>query len=168
MMQGQDLGSTTTPLRRRKRKASTPHSPQMMHNKPLQFMWCSSRAGQPVHPEILSALPCGYPLGPVIFDSLDGATIRTAALHTNGCTGPSGIDAKDWRCLCTSFQNASTHLCNSVAMVTHVQKLCTTYGDPQPIAPLTTSHLIALDKCPIGSVRQYAESSAKPCWPPSK
>ena len=88
----------------------------------------------------------------VSFDSLDGASIRSAALHTNGSAGPSGLDALGWRHLCTSFQRASTDLCNSLALV--ARKICTTYVNPQGLAALTANRLIALDKCsgvrPIG------------------
>ena len=74
---------------------------------------------------------------------MDGALIRTAALHTNGSAGPSGLDALR---LCTSFQHASTDLFNSLALV--ARKICTTYVDPQGLAALTANRLIALDKCP--------------------
>ena len=77
---------------------------------------------------------------------MDGASIRSAALHTNGSAGPSGLDALGWRHLCTSFQRASTDLCNSLALV--ARKICTTYVDPQGLAALTANRLIALDKCP--------------------
>lgn len=89
---------------------------------------------------------------PVMFDTLDGTTMQNAALHTTGSAGPSGVDAKSWRRLCTSFQSASADLCNGLASV--VRKLCTVYVNPQGITPLAASHLIALDKCtgvrPIG------------------
>ena len=102
-------------------------------------------AGQPAYPEIL--LPLTTPAThPVVFDCLDGGVIWSAALRTQGSAGPSGVDAVGWRRLCTSFQNASSELCNSLAMV--ARKLCTTYVDPQSVAPLTASRLIALDKCP--------------------
>ena len=102
-------------------------------------------AGQPAYPEIL--LPLTTPAThPVVFDCLDGGVIRSAALRTHGSAGPSGVDAVGWRRLCTSFQNASSELCNSLAMV--ARKLCTTYVDPQSVAPLAASRLIALDKCP--------------------
>ncbi len=104
--------------------------------------------GQPAHPNALLHPDPTTPLSihPVIFDCLDGAAIRSAALHTNGSAGPSGIDANGWRRLCTSFQTASTDLCSSIASV--ARKLCTTYVDPEVLAPLTASRLIALDKCP--------------------
>ena len=51
-----------------------------------------------------------------------------------------------WRRLCTSFQTASLDLCSRLASV--AKKFCTTYVDPQRLAPLTASRLIALNKCP--------------------
>ena len=98
-------------------------------------------------PSAVLSLPTPkLPSHPVIFDSLDGASIRAAALHTNGSAGPSGLDALCWRRLCTSFQHASNDLCNSLALV--ARKICTTYVDPQGIAAFTANRLIALDKCP--------------------
>ena len=44
------------------------------------------------------------------------------------------------------FQTASTDLCNSLPLVT--RRICTTYVDPQGLAPLRASRLITLDKCP--------------------
>ena len=104
--------------------------------------------GQPAHPDtILYPDPRAPPVFlPVIFECLDGAAIRSAALHTNGSAGPSGLDAIGWRRLCTSFQTSSTDLCNSLALV--ARKLCTTYVDPHVLAPLTASRLVTLDKCP--------------------
>jgi len=34
---------------------------------------------------------------PVIFEALDGAVIRAAALHTTSAAEPSGLDAYRWR-----------------------------------------------------------------------
>ena len=63
--------------------------------------------GQPIHSSAFLSYPTSkLPSHPVIFDSLDGASIRSAALHTNGSAGPSGLDALGWRRLCTSFQRA--------------------------------------------------------------
>ena len=36
-------------------------------------------------------------------------------MHTQGAAGPSGVDAYAWRRLCSSFQGASTDLCNVLA-----------------------------------------------------
>ena len=101
--------------------------------------------GQPIHPSTVLSFPTPkLPSHPVIIESLDGASIRVAALHTNGSAGPSGLDALGWRRLCTSFQCASTDRCNSLTLV--ARKVCTTYVDPQGIAAITANHLIALDK----------------------
>ena len=48
--------------------------------------------------------------------------------------------------LCTAFKSASTSLCQSLAEI--AKRLCTSFVDPQGLAPLLASRLIALDKCP--------------------
>ena len=93
------------------RTASTPRRPYLINN----------RTPRPV-------------IHPVIFNCLDGASIRTAPLHTSGSAGSLGIDSTEWRCLCTSFHNVSADFCNSLASV--ARKLCTTYVDPRGITPL--------------------------------
>ena len=88
-----------------------------------------------------------YPpeIHPIIFDSIDARLIRSAALKTSGAAGPSCLDAHAWRRLCTTFKSAST-LCQSLAEI--AKRLCTSFVDPQGLAPLLASRLIALDKCP--------------------
>ena len=50
--------------------------------------------GQPVNPKVLLPLPNFMPVThPVVFDCLDGSTIRSTSLHTHSSAGPSGIDA---------------------------------------------------------------------------
>ena len=82
----------------------------------------------------------------VVFDSIDANAIRSAALRTTGSAGPSGLDAHEWRRLCTAFKGASTDLCNSLALV--AKRLCKTYIDPKCVSPFLTCRLIALDKSP--------------------
>ena len=73
--------------------------------------------GQPAHSAALKSLDgCGKRFHPVIFEALDGALIRNAALRTRGAAGPSGLDAFGWRRLCNSFQCASNDLCSSLAL----------------------------------------------------
>ena len=60
--------------------------------------------------------------------------------------GPSGVDAYEWRRLCTAFKGASTDLCHSLALM--AQRLCTSYVDPKCVSPLLACRLIALDKSP--------------------
>ena len=108
---------------------------------------------QPAHSATLQSLDgCNDRFHPVIFEALDGALTRTAALHTRGAAGPSGLDAFGWRRLCTSFQGASDDLCCSLALV--ARRLCTSYVDPNGLVALVACRLIALNKnpgvCPIG------------------
>ena len=82
----------------------------------------------------------------VIFESLDGVAIRQSCLKVDGAAGPSGADAACWRRLCTSFNTASSSLCDALASV--ARKIATTYVDPSGLSPLLSSRLIALDKNP--------------------
>jgi len=61
----------------------------------------------------------------VVFDSINAATILTAALHTTGAAVLSEINAKRWRRLCTTFKTASTDLCQSLALI--AKCISTTY-----------------------------------------
>ena len=88
---------------------------------------------------------CNSDVHPVLYECIDGAAIRKAAIRTNGSAGPSGLDACGWKRLCTSFQNPSVDLCNSLAVV--ARRICS-YVDPEGLAPFTACRLIALDKCP--------------------
>ena len=102
-------------------------------------------AGQRAHVNcILPSAPGD--VHPVVFDSIDATTIRSAALRITGSAGPSGIDAREWRRLCTSFKGASNELCASLA--TLARRVCTSYVDPNSISPLLACRLIALDKNP--------------------
>ena len=82
----------------------------------------------------------------VIFDGIDASAIKSAVLQTEGSAGPSGIDAKAWRRLCTSFHSASIELCKSLAAL--ARRLCTSLVYPCGIAPFLACRLIALDKNP--------------------
>ena len=101
--------------------------------------------GKPAHPDAIINEPLPD-VHPVLFEPLDAAMIRSAALHTNGSAGPSGLDAFGWRRLCTSFKSSSSELCHSLALV--AKRLCIELVDPTSIAPLMASCLIALDKNP--------------------
>ncbi len=83
---------------------------------------------------------------PILFESIDGSVIRSAAIKVSGAAGPSGLDAHEWRRLCTSHKEASRDLCNSLAAV--ARRICSSYVDPTHIKPLLASRLIALDKNP--------------------
>ena len=123
--------------------------------------------GQPAHPEALKPLSSvSSDFHPVIFDALDGTVIRSAALRTQGSAGPSGLDAYGWRRLCTSFQQASDDLCNSLALV--AWHLCTTCVDPDGIDALVACHLIALENVleytQLVLVKWYKELLQRLCY----
>ena len=81
-----------------------------------------------------------------MFDALTRSVIRSAALQTFGAPGFSGVDARSWRSICTSFHTASNDLCEAMALF--ARHLCTTYLSPNILASFLSCRLIALDKCP--------------------
>ena len=103
--------------------------------------------GKPASPNcIVDGSPNGAVFHPVIFDNLNGKTIREAVLQIQGSAGPSGIDASGWHRMCTSFSKASSDLCNNIAMM--ARRICTEYVDPEGLSSLTACRLIALDNNP--------------------
>ena len=83
---------------------------------------------------------------PIVFDQLNAICIHRGGLKTSGAAGPSGLDAAAWCRICTSFQRASSNLCDVLSAV--VRKLCTTLVDPAGLSAFVSCRLIALDKCP--------------------
>ena len=65
---------------------------------------------------------------PIIFEQIDGPFIRSTARQMNGFAGPSGLNAKAWKHLCTSFHSASTDLCASIAHLGCVLPIFTLSG----------------------------------------
>ena len=102
---------------------------------------------QPLDPTALISYedPIEEP-NPVIFDKITGSLIRSVSLRTEGSAGPSKLDAKCWRCICTSFHGASIEICNTLAAI--AKRLCSSYVNPSGLIAFTASRLIALDKCP--------------------
>ena len=82
----------------------------------------------------------------VIFEEITGDFIRNIVLRTQGSAGPSGLDAKQWKHLCTSFQSASDSLCDAIAKLS--VRLCSSIINPDGISALTACRLIALNKSP--------------------
>ena len=66
---------------------NNPHSPTVK-----EILISKHPESQPLYPDCI--LPSD-PLSPhpVIFDSIDGCAIRSAALNIHGSAGPSGLDA---------------------------------------------------------------------------
>ena len=68
---------------------------------------------------------------PVIFNCLDSDLIRCTAVRNERSAGPSGVDALEWRHLCTSFWTASSDLCHSLALV--ARRISTSFTDPEAL-----------------------------------
>ena len=80
----------------------------------------------------------------ILFDQLDGVVICNMALKCRGAAGPSGLNAADWRRLCTKFQGPSRDLCNSLALL--ARRISTEFVDAIGLTGLVSCCLIPLDK----------------------
>ena len=97
-------------------------------------------SAQCLNQEAIPPLP-----NPVMFVRIDADSIRHAAKGTTGAAGPSGLDAHNWRRICT-FKEASDDLFHSLALLAHT--LCTQVVDHSILALSLACRLIALDKNP--------------------
>ena len=66
---------------------------------------------------LITRAPGSSPFHPVVFDALTGSVIRSSALRTFCAPRHSGVDAKSWRHICTSFHAASNDLCEAMALL---------------------------------------------------
>ena len=84
----------------------------------------------------------------VIYQSIDGKAIYSAAIETHGSAGPSGVDAEGrQRFLCSrAFGQEANNLCEAVARL--ARKIATKKIDPTYLSAYTACRLIALDKQP--------------------
>ena len=93
---------------------------------------------------------------PVVFEAINGDSVRTAALNTRGGAGPSGLDADGWRHILVSrsFGISSDELRVELANV--IRSLCMEKVDisienlnpTSCIEAFLSCRLIPLDKCP--------------------
>ena len=60
--------------------------------------------------------------------------------------GPSGMDTRCWRRLCTAFHSVSSELCIAIALF--ARHICSSFVSPDILAPFVACCLIALDKQP--------------------
>ena len=86
------------------------------------------------------------PFNNIIFDNLDGDSIKQAAIRCQGAAGPSGLDSTAWRRMCCSFQHASRDLCNALASIE--RRICTQSVSASSVSAFVACRLIALNKCP--------------------
>ena len=101
---------------------------------------------RPVHPDVIVTDIDDDGFHPTIFDNITAESIRVASLHTQGAAGPSGLDALNWRRLCTAFGQKSNDLCAALARV--ARRIPTAFIDPSTLAAYTSCRLIPLNKCP--------------------
>jgi hypothetical protein len=102
--------------------------------------------GQPPHIDTLIPPDNAESFSNSVFQALDGAAVKRAALRTFGSAGPSGVDAAAWRRWCTCYGLDSVALCNSVASLG--RKISTIFVDPAGLSAFTACRLIPLDKKP--------------------
>ena len=101
--------------------------------------------GNPACPESLLA-DTPEAINPIIYCNLDAECILSAALHTQGAAGLSGLDAYAWRRLCSSFKSASHDICHALAAVG--RRICSSNIHPDNLSAFVACRLIPLNKCP--------------------
>ena len=85
-------------------------------------------AGSPVYPDaVLDSVHQEESVHPVLFEGTDSILIRNMALKSRGSSGPSGMNALDWKRLCMIFHGPSKALCNAIASV--ARRICIEYVD---------------------------------------
>ena len=102
--------------------------------------------GKPASPSAISRSLSTTEPHPIVYERIDGPLVRSTIQRMSGSAGPSGLDAKGWKHLYSSFHRVSDELCDAIAKL--ARRLCSSYVDPRGISPLIASRLIALDKCP--------------------
>ena len=90
--------------------------------------------------------PCPPPPHSILFTALDRKAIRKAAMKTTGAAGPSGMDAGNWRRVCTSFGSSSDDLCDALASC--ARRIASSTIDPTALEAYVACRLIPLDKQP--------------------
>ena len=101
----------------------------------------------------------------VIFESLDCEAIRKSALKTDGWTGPSGVDARGYRRMCTFFGRASDKICWSSSALLGKYPIFM-WILIRTLVSFTACRLIAFDKHPgvrpigVGEVARQIISKA--------
>ena len=100
----------------------------------------------PILVETIVPKPAEDSFHTIIFSKLTPDVIRMCALQTEGAAGPSGLDAMNWRPLCTAFGEKSNDLCSAIAKF--AVRISTKYIDPAGLMSYTACRLIPLNKCP--------------------
>ena len=117
---------------------------------------------QSKHPDAKECLPEAVidmqvpDVHPVVFEEIDGESVRKAAMATKGGSGPSGMDADGWRHIIISrnFSTCSSEFRSEFA--TFIRQLCTEKVEltskqgncTSSLEAFLACRLIPLDKCP--------------------
>ena len=81
-----------------------------------------------------------------IFDKINAATIRKAAMRTHGSHRPSGLDADEWRKILTNYGQYAIDLCKTIAQL--AQRIAREKLTENHLEAYNACRLIPLDKCP--------------------
>ena len=81
-----------------------------------------------------------------IFDEVNVATIRKAAMRTHGSHEPSGLDADEWRKILTNYGQFSINLCKNISKL--AQRRTREKLTENNLEAYNACRLIPLDKCP--------------------
>ena len=101
---------------------------------------------EPQYKDVLLSGEIPTPMHNIMFEELDGDSIKKFAMRSRGGAGVSQQEDKLWHVMVTGFKETSSGLCNAVAKL--ARRLCTEYVDPQPLACLLANRGVAIDKCP--------------------
>ena len=91
----------------------------------MQHLMDKHRPGQPVDPSTTSDSPPTAIPHPIIYEEIDGTLIKSIVQRMDGAAGPSGLNAGEWKRMCSSFQRHSDDLHRAIARLT--KKLCSAY-----------------------------------------
>lgn len=95
---------------------------------------------QPVTPGTLLSPTAhrGNETHPVLLDRIDGELVRSMALKTQGAAGPSGMDAVEWRRMCSSSELLQRSLqchCRNGTMHLHIVRRSIMPESPHSLLP---------------------------------
>src|SRR6476660_2807237 len=77
-------------------------------------------------------------LDPIFFSAIDGELVKKCTLRTKGGAGVSQQEDALWHKMVTAHKEASSSLCNAVAVV--ARRLATEYVDPKALEALLDSN----------------------------
>ena len=89
----------------------------------------------PAAPSTISRTPSVPEPHPIVFEHIDGSLIWSTIQRLSGSAGPSGMNAKGWKRMCSSFHRTSNELCEAIARSTRINDLLHLCGPPAGFLP---------------------------------